>query len=254
MAGLRAARTGLRPAWQPAGRGPERGPAVRPQARRNCRALSAVTAESKVRDWRAALRRAVSPLDRGARHLNIQAWTRPDEDPVRPNRTAAVLVAVLDQPDPQLILTVRARHLAHHPGQVSFPGGSAMDTDASGVLTALREAEEEIGLATDAVEPIGFLDRVDTVSDFRVLPVVGLARPQAPFVLDPNEVESMFTVPLAVALDVDKYHEDMIERDGVRRRVYRLDWQGEDIWGITAHILYDLARRMAKVSGVPGST
>lgn len=143
---------------------------------------------------------------------------------------------------------MRARHLAHHPGQVSFPGGAAMDSDASGVLTALREAEEEIGLSIDAVEPIGFLDRVDTVSDFRVLPVVGLARPSGPYALDPNEVDDMFTVPLSVILDEQAYQAMPIERDGCRRTVYRLDWQGRDIWGITAEILRDLARRYRRAS------
>ncbi len=189
----------------------------------------------------------MSPLDRGARHLKIQAWARPDETPARPNRTAAVLVAVLDQPDPEIILTVRANHLAHHPGQVSFPGGAAMDTDASGVLTALREAEEEIGLCTHSVEPIGFLDRVDTISDFRVLPVVGLARPEAPFRLDPNEVDAMFTVPLSVVLDEDIYQAKRVEREGCEREIYRFSWDEWEIWGVTAHILRDLARRFRRV-------
>lgn len=190
----------------------------------------------------------MSPLDRGARDLKISGWTSAEKSAVRPARTAAVLVAVLDQAEPEVVLTVRSRFLAQHPGQVSFPGGAASASDASGVSTALREAEEEIGLPASEVEPLGFLDRVDTVSDFRVLPVVALARPSAPFALDPGEVEDVFTVPLDRAVDVGAYEALEVEHDGRLRSVYSMDWQGRTIWGVTAQILRNLAGRMPPVT------
>ena len=89
---------------------------------------------------------AVSPFDQGVSALKLKVLRNTSEYPSRPNRTAAVLVPVLDKPEPEILLTVRSELLLQHPGQVSFPGGSVEHTDRSAVSTALREAEEEIGL------------------------------------------------------------------------------------------------------------
>jgi 8-oxo-dGTP pyrophosphatase MutT (NUDIX family) len=195
-------------------------------------------------DWRELLRQAVAPLHGGARTLPVRGWRPPGREDARPRRTAAVLVGIIDQPSPEIVLTRRSQRLALHAGQVSLPGGAAMDSDPTGVLTALREAEEEIGLRERNVQPIGFLSRVDTTSDFRVLPVVGLVRQAEPFVPDRNEVDEVFTLPLALALDLDRWEARHIERDGDRHRVYSMEWQGHTIWGITAAILLDLAHRV----------
>ena len=104
------------------------------------------TISPEMNDWRSRLLAAVSPLESGVRGLQVSGFRPPDSEAHRPSRTAAVLVAILDLPEPELVLTRRADHLPQHPGQVCFPGGAAEDNDRSAVQTALREAQEEIGL------------------------------------------------------------------------------------------------------------
>ena len=187
------------------------------------------------------LLRAVSPFDRGVSALKLNALRNAD---TRPNRTAAVLVPVLDKPEPEILLTVRSELLLQHPGQVSFPGGSVDQTDRSAVSTALREAEEEIGLDFSQVSPLGFLDRLDTISDYRVLPVVGLVRSTFVWKPDLREVAEVFTVPLELAVDHRKYTHREVSQGGKIMVVSSLDWQGHRIWGITAAILLNLGKRM----------
>jgi 8-oxo-dGTP pyrophosphatase MutT (NUDIX family) len=197
------------------------------------------------------LRSAVSPLAHGASALDVHGWRPPGREDHRPRRTAAVLVGVLPGPDPEVILTQRSQRLSRHAGQVAFPGGRADEDDPSGVRTALREAEEEIGLAPSHVQPLGFLDRVDTISDYRVLPVVGLVDRAARLVADQVEVAEIFTVPLATVLDPAAYRPTRIHRRGVTRVVYHLDWNlhvpaqagRSHVWGVTAAILRNLALR-----------
>jgi len=199
--------------------------------------------------WRELLIASVSPLAAGAAPLQVVGLRSAHEESVRPARTAAVLVGIVDQDEPEVVLTRRARHLQQHAGQVSFPGGAAEGGGETGVATALREAEEEIGLAPSAVRPIGFLDRIDTVSDFRVLPVVGLLDYAGPWHPDRSEVEAVFTVPLEVALDLSRYQRRTMEWQGRQRRIYSLDWREHTIWGVTAAILMNLARRTQSARG-----
>lgn len=194
--------------------------------------------------WRELLMQAVSPLESGVRNLQVSGYQPPGEGPFRPSRTAAVLVPLLDYPEPEIVLTRRADHLPQHPGQVSFPGGAAEESDASAVQTALREAQEEIGLPPGAVQPIGFLDRMDTISDYRVLPVVALVTPPIDWVLDQREVAEVFTVPLAIALDPDRYETRFFEKHGREYPVFTLKWRGHTIWGVTAAMLMNLVSRM----------
>ncbi len=196
-------------------------------------------------DLHSMILRAVSPFDQGVAGLNVCVLRQSDGLPLRPKRTAAVLVPILDTPDPEIILTVRSVSLAQHPGQVSFPGGSVEQGDHSAISTALREAEEEIGLDHSQVSPIGFLDRLDTNSDFRVLPVVGLVKP--PFIgqTDQREVAEVFTVPLRLATNPDEYSREKISYCNQPRVISSLHWQGHKIWGVTAAILLNLGTRMA---------
>ena len=96
---------------------------------------------------------------------------------VRPIRPAAVLVGIVDHPEPTVLLTQRAQHLPDHAGQVSFPGGKIDKSDASPLASALREAEEEIGLKRDFVEPIGYLDLYMTTLGYRIVPVIARVNP-----------------------------------------------------------------------------
>lgn len=191
---------------------------------------------------------AVSPFEKGVSALKLHALRKPPGNQERPNRTAAVLVPVLDKPEPEILLTVRAEHLMQHPGQVSFPGGSVDRNDSSAVSTALREAREEIGLDYSLVSPLGFLDRLDTISDYRVLPVVGLVQPDFVWKPDLREVSEVFTVPLHLAVNRREYSHEEVNHDGKKFVVSSLYWQGHRIWGITATILLNLGSRMENSS------
>lgn len=198
--------------------------------------------------WRDLLMAAVSPLDSGVRNLHITGYRPPGDAPFRPSKTAAVLVPLLDLPEPEVVFTRRADHLPQHPGQVSFPGGAAEENDNSAVQTALREAREEIGLPPEAVRPIGFLDRMDTISDYRVLPVVALVAPPVRLKPDEREVAEVFTVPLSVVLDAGRYESSTVKRDGVEYTLHSLKWSGHDIWGATAAMLMNLIARVERVN------
>ncbi len=191
---------------------------------------------------------AVSPFDQGVAALKLNALRNPNENQTRPKRTAAVLVPILDKTEPEIILTVRSELLPHHPGQVSFPGGAVNRSDRSAVSTALREAEEEIGLDFSQVSPLGFLDRLDTISDYRVLPVVGLVKPSFVWQPDRREVSEVFTVPLIVAVDHKRFTHKEVEYLGKTVTISSLNWQGHKIWGITAAILLNLGSRLEEIS------
>lgn len=194
--------------------------------------------------WRELLLEAVSPLEAGVRNLQISGYRPPGETAFRPSRTAAVLVPLLDLPEPEMVFTRRAEHLPQHPGQVSFPGGAAEENDVSAVQTALREAHEEIGLPPQVTHPIGFLDRMDTISDYRVLPVVALITSPVNWVLDEREVAEVFTVPLSVVLDSEQYEARSSRWHGNDYTLYTLYWQNQKIWGATAAVLMNLITRM----------
>jgi len=197
--------------------------------------------------WRELLLSAVSPLASGVSPLSVTGFRPPGEKSFRPRKTAAVLVPLLDMEEPEIVLTRRADHLPQHPGQVSFPGGAAEEGDSSAVQTALREAFEEIGLPPEVTTPIGFLDRMDTVSDFRVLPVVALVKPPVFWRPDKREVAEVFTVPLSVLLDEQQFVARRVQRDGLEYTIWSLQYQGHNIWGATASMILNLTRRMRAI-------
>jgi 8-oxo-dGTP pyrophosphatase MutT (NUDIX family) len=156
-------------------------------------------------------------------------------------RDAAVLVPLVDHPDGlTVIFTQRTAHLAAHAGQISFPGGGAEPDDADAAATALRETEEEIGLAPERVEVVGRLDTYVTRTGFRITPVVGFVRP--PFILnpDPFEVAEVFEVPLSFILDPQSRKRESRQFQGAERYFYVFPYQGRYIWGATAGILVNL--------------
>jgi len=199
--------------------------------------------------WRSRLLEAVSPLESGVNALRVDGYRPANSEDYRPGKTAAVLVPFLDLPEPELVLTRRADHLPQHAGQVSFPGGAAEDNDRSAVQTALREAEEEIGLPPGLARPIGFLDRMDTISDYRVLPVVALVTPSVVWRPDEREVAEVFTVPASIILDRARFTQRQVERDGQRYTIWSLPWKHHMIWGATAAMLMNLIMRMERTDG-----
>ena len=182
----------------------------------------------------ARLREAVLPAP-GVRVLSEPA---PDEsDELVP---AAVLVPVVTHGDPTVLLTLRTAHLRDHAGQVSFPGGRIEDDDASARHAALREAEEEIGLANHNVEVIGYLPEYRTVTGFRITPVVGLVPPGVDLKCDPFEVSAVFEVPLAFVLDPQNHRNHQIHYRGRLREYTAVTYGDYLIWGATAGMLRSL--------------
>ncbi len=160
----------------------------------------------------------------------------------RPGLTlAAVLVPLVTHADGLAALfTRRTDHLADHAGQISFPGGRVESGDRDPVATALREAEEEIGLAAGRVEVVGCLDVLDTSTGFLVTPVVGLVAPPVALSLDAFEVAEAFEVPLAFLLDPANRRREVIRRGARTREVDAFDYQGRTIWGATARMVINL--------------
>jgi 8-oxo-dGTP pyrophosphatase MutT (NUDIX family) len=164
----------------------------------------------------------------------------------RPLRHAAVLVPIVDRPEgATVLLTQRTKHLSNHAGQVSFPGGRVEPTDSGPVEAALREAEEEIGLAPHFVEVVGRLDEYETGTGFHITPVVGLVRPGFTLVLDAFEVEAAFEVPLDHVLDIDRHERRSGIWQGIERHYWVIPHEERFIWGATAGMLVDLARKLA---------
>ena len=164
---------------------------------------------------------------------------------VRPIRPAAVLVPVVDHPDePTVLLTQRAQHLPDHAGQVSFPGGKIDKTDASPLASALREAEEEIGLDRSFVEPIGYLDLYMTTLGYRIVPVIARVKPGFALALNENEVDAVFEVPLSFLMDQNNVQRHSRDWQGVTRHYYAITFGERYIWGVTAGILRNLHDRI----------
>lgn len=165
--------------------------------------------------------------------------------PGRPLRAAAVLVPVwLHGGRAQVILTKRASGLQHHPGQIAFPGGKVDAGDDGVEGAALREAWEEIGLPPKSVQILGRLPSHETVTAYRVTPVLGLIRDDFSPVPERGEVDEVFTVPLAHVVKPENFAIEQRDWRGVWRRYYTVPYGPHYIWGATARILRGLAERM----------
>lgn len=155
-------------------------------------------------------------------------------------RRAAVLVALTRESDPRVLLTVRSAELPTHKGQIAFPGGG-LNAGETPVEAAVREAEEEVALAREAVTVLGELDDVFTPIGFHVTPVLARISPDvlAGLTLSP-EVVQIITPTLAELRSLDVQKEWRTLPDGQEVPLYRYPWRGHDIWGMTARILHDL--------------
>jgi len=162
----------------------------------------------------------------------------------RPIRPAAVLIPVVDHPQPTVLLTQRSAHLNDHAGQISFPGGKIDATDASPLDAALREADEEIGLPREFIDPIGYLDLYGTSFGFRILPTVARVRPGFKLRVNKAEVDEAFEVPLAFLMDAANHQLHSKEFRGVERTYYAMPYADRYIWGATAGMLRMLYERI----------
>jgi 8-oxo-dGTP pyrophosphatase MutT (NUDIX family) len=197
---------------------------------------------------RLRLTRAASDAQRG---LALEEGWLHGDDPARDALTAAiarttpaaVLIGVVERSGgPAILLTQRTEHLRDHAGQISFPGGRIEPGDASPAAAALREAEEEIGLQAARVEVLGELAPYDTVTGFRIHPVVGWIEPPLALQLDRFEVADAFEVPLQFIVDPANQRRHSYRRGALTRGYYVLPYQGRFIWGATAGILVNLSR------------
>jgi 8-oxo-dGTP pyrophosphatase MutT (NUDIX family) len=158
---------------------------------------------------------------------------------------AAVMVPIVNRPQGlQVLLTQRTAHLSDHAGQISFPGGRVERTDASREETALRETEEEIGLARSRIEVLGRLPEYEVPSGFRITPVVGWVEPPFDLALDPFEVASAFEAPFECFMDPGRYQRREYHYGGRHRHYVAIAYEGRYVWGATAGMLYSLARAL----------
>jgi 8-oxo-dGTP pyrophosphatase MutT (NUDIX family) len=165
--------------------------------------------------------------------------------PSAPHRAAAVLVPFVRRGTALSVLfTRRNEHLRHHAGQISFPGGGVESGDADAVAAALRETNEETGIAPAFVEPFGYLDCIDTVSGYCMTPVAGFVRGDYHVRLDTGEVDEIFEVPLDFILTPHTLHRERFFWRGRERTTHAFEWEGRRIWGATAAILKNLLDRL----------
>jgi len=185
--------------------------------------------------WRARIRARLSP--------------EPSERELRKaERPAAVLVPVVERAEPAVLLTKRTEDMPTHAGQVCFPGGRFHADDESFTATALREFEEEIGVARDLVEIAGYLDPFETAnSGFLILPVVGFLRPDYTLDVNVQEVADVFEAPLSFLMDPGNRGRMVLDRGGVKREFTTIEFKGHTIWGATAAMLFNLSERLREI-------
>ena len=164
----------------------------------------------------------------------------PDIEPI----PAAVLIAVTDRPSPGVLLTVRRADLRTHAGQIAFPGGR-IDPGENATAAALREAEEEIALDRAAVTVVAELDRYDTITGYSITPVLGTVPPDLPLAAHEFEVADWFEAPLDYLLERRNHRRSSVLFEGRQRHYYEIAWEHRIIWGATAALIVNLARRLA---------
>lgn len=180
---------------------------------------------------------------RGDHELQPQAMAVPDE---KAAVQAAVLIPIVARPGgPTVLLTQRSASLRSHSAQIAFPGGRVDAVDGSPVITALRETEEEIGLAREHVRTLGFLDAYMTGTGYRVTPVVALIEPPFLLTINAQEVDEAFETPLDFLLDPANHHREGREWEGTYRTYYAISFEGRYIWGATAGMIRNLYERLA---------
>ena len=152
---------------------------------------------------------------------------------------------VLREGGPSVLLTQRTEHLKDHPGQISFPGGRVEPEDASPAETALREAQEEIGLSPRHVEILGYLPEYRTGTGFRVTPVVAVVKPPFDLHPEPGEVAEIFEVPFFFLMDAANHQQHSLHHRGKLRHYFAMPYGEYFIWGATAGIIVTLSRALA---------
>jgi 8-oxo-dGTP pyrophosphatase MutT (NUDIX family) len=201
----------------------------------------------------AALRRAAAA---GVFFERLRGVLKPLSHRVAPPeglRSAGVLVPLRARGDEvSVVLARRTEQVPHHKGQICFPGGSRDPGDAHLLETALREAEEELGIRRGDVEILGAMDPVITVTGFFIQPFVAKVSATAEFRLDEFEMAEVFEAPLPIFGEFDRYRYAESTFRGVRNRIYFFDYGPHTIWGATAMILHRLAELVVDCESAAG--
>ena len=180
-----------------------------------------------------------------AGHAAEVAGLRTDDSRFSPGdaRDAAVLAAIVDRPRPTFLLTHRPSNMRAHPGQVAFPGGK-IDPGESPIEAALREAWEELAIPPEAVTVIGTSDLYRTGTGYAITPVVAIIPPDLTIQPNPTEVAQWFEAPVDFVFDAANHAVRSADWNGMRREYLDIQWQEHRIWGVTAAIIANLARRL----------
>jgi len=178
-------------------------------------------------------------------HWEPEVWAEPRFSE-RKTAQASVLVGIVMRERPTVVLTERTTHLSTHSGQVAFPGGKRDDTDTDAAHTALREAQEEIGLDPEHIEVLGTMPTYTTGTRFIITPVVALVSPNHRLVLNAHEVADAFEVPLEFLMNPAHHHRHQLQIDGLQREWFSMPYMDGNterfIWGATAGMLRNFYR------------
>jgi 8-oxo-dGTP pyrophosphatase MutT (NUDIX family) len=181
-----------------------------------------------------------------------ESWNRSDDDMNErsrmipenvKHRKAAVLIPIVLRDEPTVLLTQRTSHLSSHAGQIAFPGGK-QEAGETALAAALRETQEETGLESSFIEPIGFLDGYLTVTAFMITPVVAIVHPGFSLQRDVGEVDDIFEVPFSFLMDHNNCERHSREWQGLMRYYNAYPWEGRYIWGATAGMIKNLSERL----------
>lgn len=207
------------------------------------KAISAVD----IRQRLAATRMPEDPLAVDMSVINSSMPSSLTRDLATNLRPAGVLIPIIERPDAlSVLLTERSADLRHHAGQVSFPGGGMESHDDDIIATALREAQEEVGIQPHEVDIVGFLNPTPTITGFAVTPVVGFVRQSFSLSVDPAEVQRAFEVPLDFLMDSRNEEHSVREFQGARIPVVTFHYEGHRIWGATAGMLITLRQLLSR--------
>ncbi|MBE8168596.1 MAG: CoA pyrophosphatase [Shewanella sp.] len=177
---------------------------------------------------------------------NADRFCIPDDIAInRKYRESAVLVPIVElQGQLHLLFTQRPLYLKHHPGQICFPGGKVTDEDDSLIDTALRETAEEVGIHRDRIKVLGKLPSQHTYTGFKIAPVVGLVENINNLLIDPNEVDNFFTVPLLDFIEKNNIVPIRTSQKGIDYEVLVYKVNDKMIWGVTASIIHVLCSKL----------
>jgi 8-oxo-dGTP pyrophosphatase MutT (NUDIX family) len=164
-------------------------------------------------------------------------------DPKSDLPKAAVLIALTDEENPEVIYTLRSNKVSSHQGEVSFPGGMQEESDSSLIMTALRESEEEIGLPQNCVKILGSLDTMVSRFNISVTPFVGVIPGDVELNTSSEEIEACFKVPLSFLLKDKRYRNDEVNRNGETFYMPAYKYSSYVIWGLTAMITVNFLNR-----------